>query len=106
MILTVEELAEHKEMRSAEKLPLNYVMNHIEYFMGRHKLSTFDLAKCLGVTWLVARAIESGTKTPAEEQVLKMSKLFKCYPENITRRYSKRRPFIKKFLPTAVATTE
>jgi hypothetical protein len=55
---------------------------------------------------LVARAIESGTKTPAEEQVLKMSKLFKCYPENITRRYSKRRPFIKKFLPTAVATTE
>ena len=101
MILTVEELAEHKEMRRTEKLPLNYIMNNIEYFMGRHKLSTFDLEERLGVTWLIARAIESGTKEPTEEQVLKMSKLFRCYPENITRRYSKRRPFIKKFRKVA-----
>lgn len=101
MILTVEELAEHKEMRRAEKLPMNYVMDNIGYFMGRHKLSTFDLAERLGVTWLIARAIESGTRTPTEEQVLKMSKLFKCYPENITRRYSARRPFIKKFRKVA-----
>lgn len=103
MILTVEELEDHEQMKRNERLPLNYVMNNIEYFMGRHKISTHELGEALGVTWLIARAIESGSRTPTEKQVECMSKMFKCLPENITRRYSKRRPFIKKFRPAKQA---